>query len=186
MTTYTYVQLNSLYQAANGLSNSSHTQIMAALAEAESSGNPNARNPSGASGLWQIMPSHVHDSGWTFGSNFFDPATNARMAEFVYQHQGYTAWTTFSSGAYKKFLGGSVTDNTGFNLPNIPNPLSGLGNALSGADDALNAFKFVLDVGFWKRIGIGAIGVFLILIGIIVLLRKPIESATTVAASVIP
>lgn len=182
MTDYTYAQLNGLYQAANNLPNSAHTQIMAAIALTESSGNPNAHNASGASGLWQIMPSHTSDSGWTFGSNFYDPATNARMAEFVYKHQGYTAWTTFTSGAYKAHLGGSST--VAEDAINIPNPLSGLSGAASDITGLLNAFKFVLDVGFWKRVGYGAIGVFLILIGVIILLQKPIETGATLAAAV--
>jgi len=44
---------------------------MVRIAELESGVNPNARNPSGASGLYQIMPFHKV-------SNVFDPLTNIR------------------------------------------------------------------------------------------------------------
>ena len=55
--------------------------LMAAIALAESGGNARAHNPSGASGLWQIL-------GVPFAGDPFDPATNARMAVSKYRSQG--------------------------------------------------------------------------------------------------
>jgi len=119
---YTYAQLRELYAIANGLNIThdanvlKHCNIMAGIGVAESGGDPAAKNPSGASGLWQIMPSHTSDPGWSFGTNYFDPATNARMAEFVYKKQGYQAWTTYGGKAYTEAMGGNTmptTDNAG-------------------------------------------------------------------------
>jgi hypothetical protein len=59
--------------------------LMAHIAQAESNGDPTARNPSGASGLWQIL-------GQPFAGNVLDPLTNAKMAVWKYQHQGLGAW----------------------------------------------------------------------------------------------
>jgi hypothetical protein len=69
--------------------------LMAHVAQAESGGDPSARNPSGASGLWQIL-------GKPFPGNVFDPLTNAKMAVWKYRHQGLGAWAASraSWGAY--------------------------------------------------------------------------------------
>lgn len=94
-------QLARLWTGAGGPANIAH--LMAAIALAESGGNPTARNPSGASGLWQIL-------GLPFPGNPFDPATNARMAVAKYMSQGLGAWVTYTSGAYRQFYsrGGQV------------------------------------------------------------------------------
>src|SRR6185437_3342947 len=76
-------------------------------------------NPSGASGLWQIL-------GNPFPGNAFDPATNAKMAVAKYKSQGLGAWVTFTSGAYKQFMNGSTT-------PNLNVPGAGAGGAATTA-----------------------------------------------------
>ena len=52
MTTYTFAQLEGLWIQAGG--SKALAPLMAGVAEVESGGNPQAYNPSGASGLWQI------------------------------------------------------------------------------------------------------------------------------------
>ena len=188
--TYSYSQLVSLYATANGLSPSSAEALtMGAVAMAESSGDPNARNPSGASGLWQIMPSHVSDSGWNLGSNFYDPATNARMAYFVLHRQGYTAWTTYTSGAYRKFMGGTVAAQN-VSIPGWPtnpdgsavNPLQAAGSAVAGAaTNVLGLPAGLMDPGFWRRVGLAMLGIFVMIIGLVILLRRPLETAAAIA-----
>ena len=98
---FSYRQLEQLWVGAGGPS--AVAPIAAAIAEAESGGNSNAQNPSGATGLWQIL-------GNPFSGNAFDPHTNARMAVAKYRNAGdkFTPWVTFTSGAYKKFLQGNV------------------------------------------------------------------------------
>ena len=95
--------LEHLWDAAGGPPALAH--LMAAIAMAESGGNPAARNPSGASGLWQIL-------GLPFPGNPFDPLTNARMAVSKYESQGLGAWVTYTSGAYRQFY-----DNGGWLHP---------------------------------------------------------------------
>ena len=109
MTDYSYAQLEGLWLNAGG---SKHlAPVMAAIAEAESGGNSDAHNPSGASGLWQIL-------GNPFPGNPYDPATNARMAVAKYKSQGLGAWTTYTSGAYKAYLKNSTTPDS--NVPGSP------------------------------------------------------------------
>lgn len=88
-------QLEVLWRQAGGPANMAH--VMAAIALAESDGNPQARNASGASGLWQIL-------GLPFPGNVFSPLTNARMAVAKYKSQGLGAWVTYTSGAYRRFM----------------------------------------------------------------------------------
>jgi hypothetical protein len=97
MADYTYSQLEGLWEQAGGSATLAPT--MAAIALAESGGNSAARNPSGASGLWQIL-------GLPFAGNVFDPLTNAKMAVAKYKSQGLGAWVTYTSGADRKFLQG--------------------------------------------------------------------------------
>ncbi len=87
--------------------------IMAAIAMAESSGNPSSIQqgvPYGSQGwgLWQITPG---DSEPQVGSNQarLKPVTNARAAVAKYNSQGLGAWTTYTSGAYKRYMGGAST-----------------------------------------------------------------------------
>lgn len=88
-----------------------------AVAMAESGGNPRAHNPNAGTGdnsygLWQINmlggmgPERRKQYGLSANEALFDPQTNARVA---YQMSGggqnWRAWTTYTSGKYKQYLG---------------------------------------------------------------------------------
>jgi cell wall-associated NlpC family hydrolase len=95
---YSYKQLEQMWLAAGG--SARIAPVMAAIAMAESGGNPDAYNPSGASGLWQILGAvHSSDQG-----RLFDPTINAHEAVLKYNTQGLGAWTTYTGGEYRKFL----------------------------------------------------------------------------------
>lgn len=78
MTTFTFAQLETLWLNAGG--SKVLAPLAAGIAIVESSGNPEAHNPSGASGLWQIeVP--LHDGIIPGGAgNVFSPAANAKAA----------------------------------------------------------------------------------------------------------
>ena len=59
----------------------------ASIAECESGGNPQAYNPSGASGLWQIL-------GQVVSGNLFDPLVNAEnaVAKFRASGDSFAQW----------------------------------------------------------------------------------------------
>jgi len=95
---YTYAGLEGLWVNAGGKRSLAPT--MAAIAEAESGGCSTAYNASGATGLWQILG--AVDPGDQ--SKLTDPAINAKEAVLKWQTQGLTAWTTYTSGAYKSHL----------------------------------------------------------------------------------
>jgi hypothetical protein len=95
---YSYAQLEGLWINAGGPKKLA--PVMAAIAMAESGGCSAALNSIGACGLWQIHPRQA---------GCLDAATNARQAVAKYQGQGLGAWTTYTSGRYKKFLSDSTT-----------------------------------------------------------------------------
>jgi hypothetical protein len=66
--------------------------------------------------------------------------------------------------------------------PGLPGPIDPFtpgniwgtdGTAGSVAGNILGISTYVLSAGFWRRVGIGMIGVLLILVGVTMLLRKP-------------
>lgn len=90
-------------------------RIMAAIAMAESSGNPRAHNPNARTGdnsygLWQINmlgsmgPERRRLFGIRSNEQLFDPATNARAAYSIFRQQGFNAWSVYRSGAYRRYL----------------------------------------------------------------------------------
>lgn len=134
MANYTYAQLEGLWIQYGG--NKAVAPTAAAIAMAESGGNPNAFNgadPSGGSkGLWQINGAHGAQSS-------FDVATNTRAAIAISgDGKNWQPWSTFSSGAYRKYLNASAipAQTAGYNpidpLGVIPGDQSAI-SALSGA-----------------------------------------------------
>jgi hypothetical protein len=77
--------------------------IATAVAMAESDGNPQAYNPEGSYGLWQIyLTDHPEFANW----NLYDPQTNARAAYQVYAKAGgrFTPWSAYKNGSFRQFL----------------------------------------------------------------------------------
>jgi hypothetical protein len=96
------------YAAAGGFTGAD-LDIATAITEPESGRDPLARNPSGASGLWQILPSAHPDLFSRY--DWRDPAQNARMAYAVYTNarRSFTPWVTYTSGAYLQDLPEAAT-----------------------------------------------------------------------------
>jgi Transglycosylase SLT domain len=72
-----------------------HDQWMSPLSRimrAESNCDPNAHNPSGATGLTQVMPMWIDDCG---GGDLRDPMFNLRCAHHIWEVQGWGAWVTY-------------------------------------------------------------------------------------------
>ena len=95
---------------------------MAAIALAESGGDPGAHNPrypDNSYGLFQI--NMLDEPGYELGAerrakyglssneDLKNPLINLKAAKDVYDNQGLNAWSVFSSGAYKKHLPSNFT-----------------------------------------------------------------------------
>jgi Lysozyme like domain len=107
---FSYPELQRLWTQAGG--SPALAPIMAAIALAETHGNPNAHHVTrreDSRGLWQINvrahPQFAH-------ANLYDPNVNAQAAVAVYRSQGLGAWSTYTSGAYQSYLGDSSTTSS--------------------------------------------------------------------------
>ena len=89
--------------------------IMAAIAMAESGGEPGAHNLSRSTGdnsygLWQINmidtmgPARIKQFGIRRNEDLFEPGANAKAARKVHGDQGFGAWSVYRSGAYLQYL----------------------------------------------------------------------------------
>jgi hypothetical protein len=137
-----YGQLEGLWTQAGGPAGAA--SLMAAIALAESGGNPSIVNSIGASGLWQIHPAEPGD---------LNPLTNAQIAVRKFHSQGLAAWQAYTNGAYRRFLQGGVPASAyaggggaAFAMPNIPTP------ALRGPPGALTG----LGQGIMRQVAAGA------------------------------
>lgn len=178
MTTYSYSQLEDLWIQAGG--STSLAPLMAAIAEAESSGNSTAYNPSGASGLWQIMMPINAQYVPGGEANVWNPQDNAAAAVAIEKEQGLSAWTTYTSGAYQQFLrsgvaptGVSGTATTTADTTSAAG-LAGLGSLwptdITSFFDEANTFvttlMWITKPSSWLRIGAFIAGVGLLLFAI--------------------
>ena len=118
---YSFAQLEGIWIQAGG--NPAAAPIAAAVALAESGGNPSAHNGNASTGddswgLWQVNmlgsmgAARRTQFGITSNSQLTDPATNAKAAIAISSNgANWTPWTTYTSGAYQKFVQGGVTPN---------------------------------------------------------------------------
>lgn len=176
MANLTFDQLHDLAERS-GFSGSD-ANIAAAVAMAESGGNPTAHNttpPDDSYGLWQINmykdlgPGRRKQFGISSNSQLFDPATNAKAAKSIFDQSGWKAWTTYTSGKYKTFVpAGAPDDGT--------DASESTGTGITGAVNAIgvNLLKMGENVG-----GIIIALVFVVL-GVVILLRKPLLDMTPV------
>lgn len=73
----------------------SAVDTMLCLMHHESKGVPTATNPSsGAAGLFQVMP-----FWWDhYGGDRYDPERNTQVARWIWDQQGYRAWSPYNRG----------------------------------------------------------------------------------------
>jgi len=144
--------------------------IMAAIGDAESSGRDDVVNAIGCVGIWQINQPAWKSSHpeWTV-EWLKNPANNAAAAYAVYQAQGLKAWTTYTSGEYKKYL--SQATAADINLGDL-NPIQA-GKDAAGAirdTDSLSTLATIVtnlfDPKRWIRIAYVLAGIACILVAL--------------------
>ena len=104
MANLSFVQLYRLAVSA-GFPEGSSAQTAAAIALAESGGNPQAVGDvalGGSYGLWQVfLPAHPQYDE----QSLFNPTYNAKAALAISSGgSNFQPWSTYNSGAYKSFL----------------------------------------------------------------------------------
>lgn len=197
MTRYSYAQIEQIWIRNGG--NKAMAPLMAAIAEVESGGDPDAENPSGATGLWQMeWPLYSgYVSGATSRAAYHNPDINAKAAVKLSQNNPsvapgspvYDNWIKWEHpfNAYKSFLKGGVPPaSTGSNPPqDTPAQTMGLiswPGDITGffhdAKDFTDALLWIVNPASWLRIGSFAVGVLLILMAIYLFIRVGSEPST--------
>jgi hypothetical protein len=174
MAKWGFADLEALWEQAGG--SKALAPVMAAIALAESEGDQNARNPSGASGLWQILlPANA---GYVPGGagNVFNPLANAKAAVAIEKAQGLSAWSTYTNGAYKKFYKGGVPPSTlqqdnppGGGLLGLPSQVI---DFFTTAEKFVHALLWLVNPASWMRILAGFFAVLTGGIGLWVLAKS--------------
>jgi len=189
-----FAQLEALWQQAGGAQ--ILAPVMAAVALAESSGNPQSVNPNdnggtqSSFGLWQISDgTHTPPS-----PDWATPSVNAQLAVAKEQSQGLSAWGTYDSGAYLKYLpaGSAATPGNTTTLPDpatagggqagapyTPSPVPGVPSVPPPAPDftynpineAGRIVSWIGEFGAWALFVtlVFLLGVLLLLLGLVLL-----------------
>jgi hypothetical protein len=172
-------------------------QLAAAIAMAESGGNPKAISLTGDYGLWQ-----VNARSWPqFDRNrLLEPAYNAKaMAVIARTSRGWDHWSVHKNGRYKKFLeaAGGSTSSAGFGWSDLVPDLDPLDLApdlpgLPGIDDVTDAAGNVVGGVVGEAISgvatlalsllLGATGLALAGLGLSGLARTSTTGQRTIAA----
>lgn len=181
-----------------------------AICLAESNGNPNAKNASGASGLWQIMmPLHEDlvklsviavntQLGTSQKLDVFDPRVNTHVASRLYESKGWQPWQTYTNGDYKKYQGHGQKAWEFLNSPDMRNQqwqkyranlyadsgyaeIGALAGSVGGKWNPYNIIMtFLKDSGI--TVGIFLVALLAVILGIVVLAKSiPIATVTKIS-----
>lgn len=182
-----YADLQGLWIKAGGSPESA--PIMAAIAMAESGGNPTAHNPvppDDSYGLWQINMlgqmgvERKAAYGLSSYTDLYDPLTNAKAAVAIGAGgKNFIPWSTYTNGAYKQYMQGGVPPNL-----NVEGGGSTVNTAFPTAEDITSrVWNGVSLVGNYLYFGALVLGGLLIMaIGIVMLTRE--TGVASVAGSV--
>lgn len=163
---------------------------MVAIALAESGGNPDAVNPSGATGLWQILsdPSQSGTGGTRDGIANHNPSINAMHAAQILKEQGLPAWSTYTNGAYFKYMNRAIaamngTGPVGASPQVSPTGLTDPASTLSDAFGSLGkAFHTLSDPHTYLRVLYFLLGGWAFLTGCYLVFVSPVKGDVAKAA----
>lgn len=161
--------------------------FLAAQIDAESGFNPDAVSPAGAIGIAQFMPATAK----SVGLDPHDPIASIHAMAKLMAHykREYGSWEkalyAYHDGPGKVDSPGeaglkyakSILEKVGGGIGDIPIP-----NPLTPLKSAEQLLDKLGDPVRWRRVGLYALGAFLLLAGALILLRKP---AAQVAGAVI-
>lgn len=160
-------------------------KIAAAVAMAESGGNPRAHNtkaPDNSYGLWQINmygnlgPDRRKRFGLPNNDILFDPRRNAMVAKHIKDGSGWGAWTTYTTGKYKQHMdGGGFVEGVKDGISEV----TGIGQL----GESVNALGKNIFNGLASLTGV-VVAISLFSVGVLILLRNqiPVKKLTKLAA----
>lgn len=149
-------------------------QTMFAIGYAESGLKPQARHVNSDGSIdrgWLQINNKAHPD--VSDSCAFNIFCSAKAAYNISNHgTDFSPWTTYTSGAYKQYLGKAyvntpLPDKPGFN---VGNPLDFITSGINSTGDILKFFaNFLVDItsgAFWLRVIKVIIGAFLLLMSL--------------------
>lgn len=189
-------QLSTILSGAGwGSINSDLNKRARAVVKRESNGDAAAHNPSGATGLFQMMtPLHCGSYGIPSGSNcqawLEDPSNNARAAKALYDANGWTPWassggiplptdwdTTVTTKESSGLLGAAGDAASSI----VPDPIK------DAANSAADIVKALFDPNTYLRLGKGALGAGLLGVGLLTIVmiatRNPNAAKATIGGT---
>jgi len=157
-------------------------EIAVAVALAESGGDTHAHNtkaPDNSYGLMQINmygslgPDRRKRFGLKSNDDLFNPATNMKAAKAIKDGSGWNAWTTFTTGKYKRHIDNdkSLLDNfnDGVGVIREKASMESVANAINAVGE--NLFKGVANIAAI------IVAVVLLAVGVLILARKQVPLA---------
>ena len=151
-------------------------KIAAAVALAESGGNPRSHNttpPDNSYGLWQINmygnlgPSRRKAYGLPDNETLFDPRRNAMVAKHIKDSSGWNAWTTYTTGKYRQYMDKSFTDTVKDGITDV--------TGIQSVASSINALGQNLFKGVASVTGI-IVALVLLVLGVLILARNQIPA----------
>lgn len=173
-------------QAAAAGGFSGNDQIIAvAVALAESGGNASAthKNSNGTTdyGLMQINSVH---SALIASGTWSNPTDNMRMAKSVKDSSGWTAWTTYKTGAYLIYYSRAAAAVKSAPKGTAPTTITTEPVGFTpgaGLAPLANFFKFLTSPDSWRRIGFMVVGSLMIIFALMKMTGDNRLSGTTKA-----
>jgi len=169
-------------------------RVMAAIAMAESGGDTTAHNatpPDNSYGLWQINmlgtmgPSRRKSFGIATNEALFNPLTNALAAKKILNSQGLSAWSTYTSGAYKKFTSDTAAEPVDqASVEQAVSPTDVAGSVADIASMSFDAAKWISTPNNWLRIAYVTGGIVVTIVALRTLMAPAIDKAASGAMKI--
>jgi hypothetical protein len=178
--------------------NDSRAKVAAAVAMAESGGDPNVHNtkpPDDSYGLWQINmiggngPERRKQFGISTNDALYNPTTNAKAMASISQDGGnFSAWSTYTTTdpkrSYRRFMNNAVSDQSGTpGWLKIVSPITAVipgGNVISDTTQGITTIAtavaksaaWLSNAQNWVRIGFVAGGTVVTIAGLIMVIQS--------------
>lgn len=164
-----------------------------AIALAESGGKTDAKGGPNSNGTYDYGLFQINDVHKPTDAEKTDPLANARRAYKIWVQAGHSfkPWSTYNSGSYKKHLTDAQVaygdikanpdvearlkagDTSGtFGEIKEGSPIDNVGNVVEGGFNAITKGIF----GAVLNLGVLAVAVVLLILGVVILLRGPVSS----------
>ena len=164
-----------------------------AIAMAESGGDPAIKGGPNSNGTYDYGLFQINQIHNPTAQNWADPVVNAGMALKIYRDAGnkWLPWSTYKNRSHQKFMGEASKTAGDMNRAgefgeawkNAPAANTDLISSLASADNPMFQLAGALvNASLWRSVLVVLIAVVMVITGIVVVLRRPIGDAVSVAS----